>query len=106
MYSYPKKSAMRTSRNTPVKRRARSRDSILDAHTPISRAKFLRKNVKLLLSRKISERKFKRCEKSVKGNKNREEENSRLFEHIAYSSIGILLFHHSVLSSTEKVMRK
>ena len=106
MYSYPKKSAMRTSRNTPVKRRARARDSILDAHTPISREKFLRKNVKLLLSRKISERKFKRCEKSVKGNKNREEENSRLFEHIAYSSIGILLFHHTVLSSTEKVMRK
>lgn len=71
------------------------------------------------LSRKISQekcettafsqnerKKFKRCEKSVKANKNREEENSRLFEHIAYSSIGILLFHHSVLSSTEKVMRK
>ena len=56
MYSYPKKSAMRTSRNTPVKRRARARDSILDAHTPISREKFLRKNVKLLLSRKISEK--------------------------------------------------
>lgn len=56
MYSYPKKSAMRTSRNTLVKRRARARDSILDAHTPISRAKFLRKNVKLLLSRKISEK--------------------------------------------------
>ena len=54
---------------------------------------------------KLSEGKLKYSLKSVKGNKSREKENSRLFEHKAYLSAGIPLTFHSVLSFIKSVMR-
>ena len=54
---------------------------------------------------KLSEGKLKYSWKSVKGNKSKEKENMRLFEHKAYLSAGIPLTYHSVLSFFKNVIR-
>ena len=60
--------------NTVVKTRACSRDQIWPAGHRISRAKILRKT----LSHKISRRKLKCSQESVKGSKGREKEKNKI----------------------------
>ena len=50
----------------------------------------------------MGERKLKHSQKSVKRNKRREKENSKLYKYKACSSAGILSIYHLVLSFTEK----
>ena len=54
---------------------------------------------------KMGERKLKHSQKSVKRNKRREKENSKLYEYKACSSAGILSIYHLVLSFAEKIIR-
>ena len=60
--------------------------------------KIIKKTQETTLSHKIGERKLKLSEEFVKGIESRGRENSKLFEHKAYSSTGILLICYSVLS--------
>ena len=63
----------------------------------------IEKDKKQTLARKIRKRNLKFWYKSAKGNKNRKK-NSRIFEHKAYLTTGILLIYHSLLRFIKLVL--
>ena len=83
--------------NTAVKRRVRARGLILAGRAPFSCAKCHRKTWKTAPVLKNKRKKIETYIVICRRNKSRENENSTIFEHEAYSSTGILLIHFSVL---------